>query len=718
MANRYWVGGTNNWNGTAGTKWSETSGGAGGASEPTSADDVFFDGNSGTVTVTVSTSTRVCRTLNFTGFTGTFAGSTALQIHGSLIAPAGFTRTYTGSITFLGSGSWNIEVGVIWAGLWTLDNVSGEWSLSSNLEFTLGNATISLLGGTFNTDNYDLIISDLISSGSVVRTLNLGSSYVYLRQLVCPAASNLTVNAGTSTIHFGQAPNNITSNLGNFSYHILWIDNHTRTLINLASFYSLELFPVDSVLGTLMLGNSFTVTTTFKAIGTSSIPLYIAALENTVTIEAEEADLGECTFINITGAGEAVWAGTRIGDGGFNTNITFDSPRTLYKVGGTGSWTNSSMWSASSGGAGGAELPLMQDTIIYDANSFSANGQTFTIPAVVLKIDLLNVPFNITLLTSVGAGGDAYIYDSFLLKSTDTLNLGSATKGLIFLNIIDVDCVFNNASVTGTVIINTYFSTEAVVHLLAPLTATTFIHRRGILKCYTNTITSNRFLLGLGSLAASIAILLLEDGHLVANRASFSAVIAVAGGQSASNYRVPPNNGTITINTNDLLTSLEINRDSIEDFHVNNLIVNSPANDKSYKFFILNRSTSSISSSLYINNITTNCDIGVCLNSTDNKFHILGFTKNPVITDVILVHVVSFSGTISTTAFLNLRVPDNVIVRCVDFSFVRTRIYKAGTTSTVDPYKFYATHNGSVAQVDRGSNVAIYFTEGEFYNFL
>ena len=43
MADRYWVGGTAAWDGTAGTKWALTSGGAGGQAIPTSADDVFFD---------------------------------------------------------------------------------------------------------------------------------------------------------------------------------------------------------------------------------------------------------------------------------------------------------------------------------------------------------------------------------------------------------------------------------------------------------------------------------------------------------------------------------------------------------------------------------------------------------------------------------------------------------------------------------------------------
>jgi hypothetical protein len=45
MAARYWVGGAGNWSST--TKWSTSSGGASGASVPTSADDAIFDANSG-----------------------------------------------------------------------------------------------------------------------------------------------------------------------------------------------------------------------------------------------------------------------------------------------------------------------------------------------------------------------------------------------------------------------------------------------------------------------------------------------------------------------------------------------------------------------------------------------------------------------------------------------------------------------------------------------
>ncbi len=58
MADRYWVGGAGIWSST--TKWSATSGGASGASVPTSADAAIFDANSGgKFTATVDTAQQV-----------------------------------------------------------------------------------------------------------------------------------------------------------------------------------------------------------------------------------------------------------------------------------------------------------------------------------------------------------------------------------------------------------------------------------------------------------------------------------------------------------------------------------------------------------------------------------------------------------------------------------------------------------------------------------
>jgi len=99
MANRYWVGGTAAWDGTAGTKWALTSGGAGGQAVPTSADDVFFDANSGANTVTISTGNTGAKSITCTGFTGTLAGTAAITVSGSITLVAGMTFSYTGTVT-------------------------------------------------------------------------------------------------------------------------------------------------------------------------------------------------------------------------------------------------------------------------------------------------------------------------------------------------------------------------------------------------------------------------------------------------------------------------------------------------------------------------------------------------------------------------------------------------------------------------------------------
>ena len=97
MANRYWVGGTASWDGTAGTKWALTSGGAGGQAVPTSADDVFFSALS-TGTCTIDTGNTGAKSINCTGFTGTITGTAAISVAGSITLVAG--QTYRNSNTY------------------------------------------------------------------------------------------------------------------------------------------------------------------------------------------------------------------------------------------------------------------------------------------------------------------------------------------------------------------------------------------------------------------------------------------------------------------------------------------------------------------------------------------------------------------------------------------------------------------------------------------
>ncbi len=67
------------------------------------------------------------------------------------------------------------------------------------------------------------------------------------------------------------------------------------------------------------------------------------------------------------------------GDCGGNSNITFTTATTTYWIGNTGSWSNTAEWSWGSGLAGSTtRVPLPQDTVVFDSNSFSGTGFTVT----------------------------------------------------------------------------------------------------------------------------------------------------------------------------------------------------------------------------------------------------------------------------------------------------------------------------------------------------
>jgi fibronectin-binding autotransporter adhesin len=93
MADRYWVGGTGNWNSTS--KWSATSGGASGASVPTASDNAIFDANSATSNAYVVTiqASQTCADLTYTPFAGD--GATQFSIIGTFVIAGTFSTSGT-----------------------------------------------------------------------------------------------------------------------------------------------------------------------------------------------------------------------------------------------------------------------------------------------------------------------------------------------------------------------------------------------------------------------------------------------------------------------------------------------------------------------------------------------------------------------------------------------------------------------------------------------
>src|SRR5690606_32476685 len=111
-ADRYWVGGSGSWQDNA--HWSATDGGPGGASLPTSSDDVYFTANSGfgatdplkTVNMDGATA-AVVRNITFNAnFAPILTGSKRLDVYGSMTLQTGMTTTgWTGNLHFYGAGT-------------------------------------------------------------------------------------------------------------------------------------------------------------------------------------------------------------------------------------------------------------------------------------------------------------------------------------------------------------------------------------------------------------------------------------------------------------------------------------------------------------------------------------------------------------------------------------------------------------------------------------
>jgi hypothetical protein len=196
MANRYWVGGTGDWDGASTANWSTSSGGSSGASVPLATDNAIFDANSGGGAVTVIDTglgnSPECANLTCTGFTGSMDSTGyGLNINGDVTLSSGGTYTSLAlyiisptvcTLTSVGKSVYeiNIEPG---ATVTLADDVAAD-----------GNGLY--VSGTFTTNNFNVVALYI----SIFGTLNMGSSTFTAYGGVWYADPLSTINAGTSTI--------------------------------------------------------------------------------------------------------------------------------------------------------------------------------------------------------------------------------------------------------------------------------------------------------------------------------------------------------------------------------------------------------------------------------------------------------------------------------------------------------------------------------------
>lgn len=487
MASRYWVGGTASWDGTAGTKWATTSGGAGGASVPTTADDVFFDANS-TGTCTIAAGNTGAKTLDCSGFSGTITGTAAITIAGTIYISPTQTYSHTGTITVTGTGT-IITSGKTFSGL----TING-----SGITVTIGSAismstrTLSVQTGTLDTAGYSITAGTFNSNSTNVRTVSLGSSTITLSSSLFPvnlAGANLTFNAGTSTINVSSATATITGGNNTF-YNVSYTGTAlgTRTLNGTNTFNNLSLSVGTNGRTILDIVADQTINGTFSCNGVSvRARAYVKSFTfgTPVTITAGAITGNFCDFRDINLEGAAV--GTTVaGDCGGNTGFTFQTPKNVYRVSTSPTWNSTTAWSLTSGGtASSAVFPNPQDTVVIDNNttgsSVEVNSTTYNISSIDCSGRTSGYSLNFTTASD--------IYGSITLGTGVTVTgvtiqsfLGRSTQGITSIG----------KTITFPIVVDKIDSTFTAYDALS--TTNTITHNSGIFDASSYNITCTRFI--------------------------------------------------------------------------------------------------------------------------------------------------------------------------------------------------------------------------------
>ena len=435
MANRYWVGGTGNWSDTA--RWSTSSGGSGGASVPTSSDNAFFDGSSGTGVATVQPGSNNCAALDCTGYTGTLALNWPLSVSGNLTFSAGMTFT---------PGSSSITVNPPTSTTFTVTSAGKTFYGFS----TSGAGTVQLSGSlaansVFLQSNFTTANNTITTAGSFEHsggTLTLGSATINVGTTFT-ATAGYTVTAGTSTINAAGFAG------AGYTYNAVNLSGTGGSVTGANSFGTLNIAtPASTGVATYTFADNQTITT-FVCAGASYIRrIFLCSntrgTARTIAVTTYSSKQ-YVDFRDITASGGTPWTGTSLGDASGNTNITFDVAKTVYwNLAGTQNWSNTG-WATTAGGTpAAANFPLAQDTATF-TNTGSAGTITTNAPWLVGTLDMggrtsamtftasstLSILSNVAIATGItwGGGGSFFLVGT-TSGATQTFTSNGATIGI------------------------------------------------------------------------------------------------------------------------------------------------------------------------------------------------------------------------------------------------------------------------------------------------
>ncbi len=390
----YWVGSTGTWNDTI--HWSYSSGGMGGECIPTIVDDVIVDTNSYLNSANVQiVIPAFCHDFTWTlNAIGNFQIVQKMKISGSL---------FFGSNLSLAIGS-NIDF---------VSDANGETITTSNIDLKKAKIHFDGLGSwtlqdSINNKGGDFLLlkGHLLTNGQYIRTnffgainkkfkkLSLSSSVIDVEKTARFQQDSLYIYPGTSHIRM-IGSKTLFESMGNFPdslYNLSFvadsgsaISNINKSTFNKVSHYCDALMEGYSIEDTLYFksGKSFVFTGRTDSINKAliangSCSKVITMRENTAMgnfrFVMPSSAVVSVSHVSLRGAkafGGANFLAINSSNLFNNTGWSFvNTAANHYWVGGAGNWQDSTHWSYSSGGQGGACIPKIYDNVYFDGNSF------------------------------------------------------------------------------------------------------------------------------------------------------------------------------------------------------------------------------------------------------------------------------------------------------------------------------------------------------------
>lgn len=371
MANFFWVGGSGNINDQL-NHWALVSGGPGQALAPSSTDDVFFDGNSGTGTVTVNVATQV-QGMDWSASSGLGLTQAALlEIFGTLVFKSGMSYTHgsqtlglrngAASVTFAGLQPFNLTVTA--TGAKTLqDNLT----IVNDLSLTLN--TLTLNGKTVSVGR-DCLQAGGTITGSASSVLTITRDFT----VSSGASSNLSAVAVTVGRDYTQSGGTIvlTGQTGFFKINRSFLK--TAGTITAAASTIVIIMNGNGTDGQFRLNATVGATFQFNSAGGTGVWILLALLNLSGVIRVTSGSFDTGGFsINTAGVGQT---GTLTVDGGnFLATGSSTVSRSLYtRTSGSTTWGSSTSFSINATGT----IPTDSYNNVFIAEGAGGNTTTLS----------------------------------------------------------------------------------------------------------------------------------------------------------------------------------------------------------------------------------------------------------------------------------------------------------------------------------------------------